>query len=431
MRSETSVMGSRARRRVRASFLWVTALVLPIRAYAGGGDERQGGDPAHENGACEGRAQGALRTCRSFDGFGLLGTITVPPDTTVNPGGKFTAFDIGWVDGGSQRYYLADRSNASVDLFDAEDDLFIARVGGFAGQKVNPDGTANNDISGPDGILVIPKLRQLWAGDGDSTVKVIDLRVNRVIDVISTGGQKRADEMSHDPQDQILAVVNNADDPPFMTFISTKPSDRQVLGHLKLDKADVGFDATGGAEQSVWDPGRRRFYLSIPEVNGNTDGAIAEIDPLAMKVTNLFPLENGCNPAGLALGPDHHLLVGCAAWAGATSHSLVIDDANGSIVADVAGIGGSDEVWFDPGDDHYYLAARDNKENGTNEPALGVVDAKTNDLTTKVSTFTNAHSVAANPENGHVFVPLRSGAPQCSNGCIGVYGRMLCEDDHP
>ena len=119
-----------------------------------------------------------------------------------------------------------------------------------------------------------------------------------------------------------------------------------------------------------------------------------------------------------------------------------MDDRNGDIVKVVHGVGGSDEVWFNPGDNHYYLAARNNvvvDENGVVivgadgnaiaggvDAALGVVNASTNTLVKNVATgrptksTTSAHSVAVDAKTNHVFVPLPPNAP-CPDGCIGVY----------
>ena len=57
---------------------------------------------------------------------GLIGVIPVP-------GNPITSADIAWVDPGTERYYVADRSNFGVDIIDAENDLFVARVTGMAG----------------------------------------------------------------------------------------------------------------------------------------------------------------------------------------------------------------------------------------------------------------------------------------------------------
>src|SRR5713226_4033722 len=110
--------------------------------------------------------------------------------TISNPAGPIDGFDISFVDQKTQRYYLADRSNKSVDIFDAKTDKFLGSVGGFVG-VVMKNGKPNNDVSGPDGVLVVGG--EAWAGDGDSTVKVIDLKTNKIADTIKTGGESRVD----------------------------------------------------------------------------------------------------------------------------------------------------------------------------------------------------------------------------------------------
>lgn len=55
----------------------------------------------------------------------LVGAILVP--------GNFLRFDISWIDQARARYYLAESGNAAVDVFDAENNLFIGRISGFHG----------------------------------------------------------------------------------------------------------------------------------------------------------------------------------------------------------------------------------------------------------------------------------------------------------
>ena len=66
---------------------------------------------------------------------------------------------------------------------------------------------------------------------------------------------------------------------------------------------------------------------------------------------------------------------------------------------------GADEVWFNSGDNRYYLSEGFNPSG----PVLGVVDAATNTFLTSVRSGTAAHSVAADSVTNEVFVPL--GAP--------------------
>jgi DNA-binding beta-propeller fold protein YncE len=341
----------------------------------------------------------------------LIGTITVP-------GRPLTSFDISWVDQPTETYFLADRSNAAVDIFDAEQGVFVTRVPGFSGFH------GNNDFAGPNGLLEIHSLHEVWAGNGDSTVKVIDLEASppRIVDSISTHGTARADEMAFDERDHLLLVANDADSPPFISFISTET--HEVVGRIDFPRA------TNGLEQPVWDAATRLFYLSVPELDGNpATGEIAVIEPRTEKVVDHFPVSE-CEPAGLVLGPDQHLLVGCsqdAITAGFAPKTLVLDARTGATVATIREVGGSDEVWFNKGDGRYYLAAR-----GMKPPVLGVIDARTNTFVGKAPTARNAHSVAADRKNNHVFVPLtpNTTAPNCATGCIGIYtGGEAHEDD--
>ena len=351
----------------------------------------------------------------------LLGTIPIP-------GAAMKAFDISWIDADTQTYYLADRSNAAIDVIDAKHHTFLRQIpGGFTGF------TGNNDTSGPNGVVVSG--RWLFVTDAPSRVVSIDLNTGLVVSTVSTGGAAglRADELAYDPKGGRLLVVNNADSPPFATLITVNKAN----GHLTLGARITFTTATNGAEQPVWDPDSGRFYISIPQVGANAaDGAVGRINPNGT-LEKLFPVKF-CQPAGLTLGPKQDLLLGCSVvfdtagvpWtlAGATTAApiqVVMDLKTGAIDRQVAGVGGSDEVWFNPGDGQYYTASRNNPTG----PVLGVIDAKSQTLIQIVPTVNkapgSAHSVAVNPHNNHAFVPLPANNvfPNCLNGCVAVFGR--------
>src|SRR5437879_6677824 len=111
----------------------------------------------------------------------------------------------------NQTYFLADRSNKAVDIFNASSNTFETRVAGFVGF------TGNNDTSGPNGVVVVHDRDEVWAGDGNSTVKVIDLGTDAIVATISTGGTARADEIAYDQKDKMILIANDADTPPFAT----------------------------------------------------------------------------------------------------------------------------------------------------------------------------------------------------------------------
>jgi hypothetical protein len=394
----------------------------------------------------------------SDDAIRLVKSIPIPPSLT-----PLRAFDISWIDANTQRYYLADRSNKSIDVVDARTGTFLKTIhGGFAGVKFNAAGAANNDIAGPNGVVVSG--RWLFATDAPSRVVTIDLTNDQVVSTASTSATSpnRADEMAYDPSSGTLLVINNADEPPFATVVSVNKANGHltVQRHIIFDHSHSGFEATNGAEQPVWDPATERFYLSIPEINCNVaaqcggkfpQGAIARINARTGTVDGLFPVQF-CQPAGLTLGPRADLLIGCGvafdsagnAWSAtdpnsAAPISVIMDARNGSIDKMVPGVSGSDEVWFNRGDGRYYLAAR-NQPGG---PVLGVIDARSQKLVQVVPTVNaagqahvfpagTAHSVAANPRNNEVFVPLPANNvfPFCLNGCIAVFAVPEEHGDH-
>jgi hypothetical protein len=66
------------------------------------------------------------------------------------PGEKLANFDISFIDQATGRYYLADRSNKAIDVFDTKDDTYVCRVGNFVG-AVMKNGKVDSGVSGPDG----------------------------------------------------------------------------------------------------------------------------------------------------------------------------------------------------------------------------------------------------------------------------------------
>ena len=322
-------------------------------------------------------------------GFRRVATIPITANG-ANP------FDISWVDPVAGRYYLGDRSSKSIDVVDTRTNTLIGQIGGFVGQS--PKGPKS---FGPSGVVVISSSQIAWAGDGDSSVKVVDLAAKKIVDSISTGGTARADEIAYDDKDQIIIIGNDADTPVFLTLISTQP------GHKILAKIPLP-DATDGLEQPVWDRAMGRFLVAVPATKTNPGGEIIAVDPVTLKITDTFPVES-CNPHGLALGPAQNLLIGCRMKA------MVMNLRHPGAPVTIAEGGGSDEVWFNPGDDKYFLAST--------RSGLRIIDAITNTWIGSVDTGPGAHSVAADPVTNQIYVPIAANPkdPACMTGCIAVF----------
>jgi hypothetical protein len=412
----------------------------------------------------------------------LLKTIPIN-GTAGNPATKMFSFDISFVDPVTGLYYLGDRSNAAVDIIDT--------TGAFAGQgsSTGPDtlygqiganpafqpgfagDTGSTATSGPNGVVAASPC--IFVTDSPSRVVSFNTSVSftAVVSAVSTGGTARADELAFDPNDRLILAINNADNPPFGTLIS---ADSNCGLSIKTKIVFTGgVPATNGAEQPVWEPMTQRFYVSIPEVSGpgngtGPTGAVAQINTSG--VAEKTYLINFCQPAGLTVGPNGDLLVGCnsvfdlsgnkcsavvpspnppgtaagapATCAGISGAQAVICNpargctpANGSIVS-VPGAGGGDEVWYNSGDGNYYVTAG----NDPVGPVFGVVGSLVNTLSQLVPTLPpvpatapatppghsagTVHSIAASAANNHVYValPANTSYPNCVQGCVAVFG---------
>jgi hypothetical protein len=198
--------------------------------------------------------------------------------------GALGAFDISFDDPDLGLYILADRTNASIDLLGSDLGTFIGRIGSvcpagnpaphfcFQGVVLNANGTPNNALSGPDGVVIVDS-KEIWAGDGDSRIKVIDIPTRSFITTISTGGQFRVDEMAYDSRDHLLAAANNADTPPFVTIFDT--NSKMIKGKLifQTGSSNANVDAQNGIEQSAWSPSTGLFYISVPQVGSTRRSA--------------------------------------------------------------------------------------------------------------------------------------------------------------
>jgi len=152
----------------------------------------------------------------TFDTF-----IAVPADTAnVQLGGAFSSFDISFADPVTGNIFIADRSNAAVDIFSGSSQTFLGRATGFTGQQ------ATTSTSGADGVLTVTSggTTTLYAGDGNSTLKVFNATnpaAPSLLQSISTGGTTRVDEMAYSPSSNQVLAANNAETPAYGNLFST------------------------------------------------------------------------------------------------------------------------------------------------------------------------------------------------------------------
>ena len=218
--------------------------------------------------------------------------------------------------------------------------------------------------------------------------------------------------MANDP-------ANNNTFDNFITFIDAKFY--QVIQKIFFN----GKDPTGnnilanGIEQCIFNPRDGNFYLNIPNT-GPVPPITTPPTPAGPGVTLVIsgtapftilkkfdfaqpPLSStGCTGStGIALGPDSQLALSCG---------LIINDQTGAPIATFPAQGGADEMWFNPGSNHYFFA--------DSTPAhLGIIDAgppPSADLF--AVTAVGSHSVAADSLTNQVYVPIRGNNAVANSG---------------
>ena len=196
-------------------------------------------------------------------------------------------FDISFVDQTNQTYYLADRSNAAVDVVDAKTGASSRKLPHRRHSRGSSStaGRRQQQISGPDGVATDEIGKCLFAGDGPSRLVSFRFPAARR-SAISTGGTSRADEMAFDPRDRLLLVVNNAETPPVCHHRpSYSVSPTCVLPALRRSVSP--FPPTAPSSRR----GNRRRNGSMcrshryPRAAARAAGALARINPLTASST--------------------------------------------------------------------------------------------------------------------------------------------------
>ncbi len=326
------------------------------------------------------------------------------------PGEPLETYDIGYVDQKTNLYYLTDRANKAISIFDVAKNTFVGRVGGFVG--IRP---ASAGDSGPNGISLVNDNTEAWSGDGDGTVKVVDLKTMKLVDTISVGGRKRANETDYDPKNQIFLVGSDGTEgvePSYVTLISTKP------GHKILHK--IVIERARQIDAPMYYPANGMFYVTLPVIDKTDNkGGIAVIDPVAGKLVKIIEVMD-CAPQGFALGPNDHAIIGCNAGSSGSKLpplTAVFDMKTEKIIATTNKMGGSDMAAYSAKLGLYVTGGRE----APGGSSIGLIDAKTNQWVRNIPAPPNAHSVAVVESNGRILVPSGKTGGFCG-GCILVFG---------
>ncbi|KAI9877039.1 MAG: hypothetical protein M1830_004958 [Pleopsidium flavum] len=300
-------------------------------------------------------------------------------------------------------YYLSDRSNAGIHVVSTSNNTQTTLITGFATNFVNK--SLSPSTSGPNGLVVLPDRNEVYAGDGDGTIKVVDLFTNKVTANISTGSKKRADEFAYDPSSGIVVCTNPNEATPYVTVISA--ANRTVMGK-------VSFPNATELEQPAFNPDTKEFYLSVPSIPGNIGGEIAVLNLNNLTISRTYPVPD-CAPAGIVFGPKGKLFIGCSEsqiedYGFATSY--IMDVSSGNITSNITYISGVDQVAYSPFTKYFYASAYQDLTNGSRTgapaPVLAVVGSNGTLIQSITTDNVTAHSVAVDSKSGVMVIPVKA-----------------------
>jgi hypothetical protein len=301
--------------------------------------------------------------------FALKTRIPIPPWAGVDP--ATISIDISWIDPTNGLFVIGDRTTAAVDTFDINGYAFLQAAGQGSFVGAAPTGTG-----GPNGVTVVGP-REVAGGDGDSTLKIINLDSGEV-QTVDTGGTHRVDEMAYDAVTDTLVAANDREGGTanFLTVFKAHPL--HIVGKIPCPQC------LGGIEQPLVVNGQ--FYVAFPSTTTNSGGEIDHINTNTLKLDQVIKASD-CGPTGLAAGVNGLLVTG--------GSGCVVDPRTqtGTRITDAGG----DEIATLPGSGTYAFVIA-----GTQ--TLNLVDAGTQEVYQKLP-VAMGHNLAANSANGEIWVP--------------------------
>ncbi len=260
--------------------------------------------------------------------------------------------------------------------------LFIAHLG--AGTvPVYDIGTATivgevQNVPGVHGTLAVPELGRVYASaTGSNQIAVIDPQTLSVVATIPGGDYP--DGIAYDSEVGKLYVSDEIGGTD--TVIDT--ASNQVVATISLG-GEVG--------NTQFDANAHRVVAAV-----QTRNQVLTIDPQTDQVTGRYDTPGCDHPHGLQISPDRPLaFVACEGNA-----KLVVMDLGTMLVTESYDVGSVPDVLaFDAPRRVLYVAAESGPATAFTETDTGLAPLAQNDV------GPNAHSMAVDPDTGHVYFPL-------------------------
>jgi DNA-binding beta-propeller fold protein YncE len=264
------------------------------------------------------------------------------------------------------------------------------------------DGHVLADIPNTPGVhgaaLVTKTGHGFTTNGGDQTVTMFDLKTLAVIKQIKVG--PGLDGIMYDePDDKVILTRHSR---PIGTLTALDPNTGDIVATTELEDTSPEGAATDG---------KGHIY-----VNNEGTSTIQVIDVKSWKATASWPLAPCDGPTGIAYdAASNRLLVGCSRT------SVVVDPANGKVVATIPNGTRVDALGWDPAEKLVYIP------NG-GEGNVTVAHQDSPDKYTviaTITTFPGAKTITIDPttHTAYLFQPERGPAPASSEAAPATGGQ--------
>jgi YVTN family beta-propeller protein len=287
--------------------------------------------------------------------FATVRDVPLPGDTS--------RFDYVSLDPGSQRLFIAHLGAGTMPVYDIASGAVIGEV---------------QNVPGVHGVLAVPELGRVYASaTGSNQVAVIDPQSLSVVGTIPGG--EYPDGIAYDPELGKLYVSDESGGTD--TVIDTASNHVVATIPLGGEVGNTQFDATA-----------HRVIAAV-----QTRNQVVSIDPQTDKVTGQYDTPGCDRPHGIQISPDlRFAFVACEGNA-----KLVVMDLQSMSVTETYDVGSVPDVLaFDAQRRLLYVAAESGPVTAFSETDTGLK------LLAQQDVGPNAHSMAVDPDTGHIYFPL-------------------------
>ncbi len=234
------------------------------------------------------------------------------------------------------------------------------------------------DTPGVHGVALVPELNRGFTSNGKgNSITIFDLKTFNILGTAKAG--ENPDAILYDPASKKVLAFNG------------RSGDVTVIDPSAAPDQPAAKIAVGGKLEFAQADGAGHVYVNVEDKS-----SVAVIDTKAMKVTDVWKLEGGEEPTGMAIDvAHHHLFVGCG-----NSVLAVVDTQSGKTVTTVPIGKGCDACAFDAGTGEIFASCGDGTLAVIKETSAGKFE-----VAQSVKTRKGARTMILDPATHRIYLP--------------------------